>query len=106
MQALQEAGHDITFNWTMIEHLRPYDTNSSASEDAAIRESQGVMNADVLVVLSHESGVGMYVELGIAIGNGIPVRVVTNTKDSHTMFFHHPLVKRVESIEEIIKEFS
>lgn len=106
MQALREAGHEITFDWTTIEHLRPYDINSSASREAAIKESRGVLEADVLVIFAHERGVGMYVELGIAIGNGIPVRVVSNTKDSHTMFFHHPLVKRVASIEEIIKEFS
>jgi hypothetical protein len=47
----------------------------------------------------------MYVELGIAIGAGIPIRVVTKT-ESRSMFFHHPLVKRVGSINDVIKEFS
>ena len=105
IQVLREAGHEITFDWTTIEHLRPYDLNSSASQEAAIKESRGVLDADVLVIIAHERGVGMYVELGIAIGAGIPVRVVTNT-ESRTMFFHHPLVKKVASFEEVIKEFS
>lgn len=105
MKALQNAGHEITFDWTTIDHLRPYDKNAQASQEAAIKESRGVESADVLILLAHERGVGMYVELGIAIGSGIPVRVVTNV-ESRTMFFHHPLVKKVDSLEQILKEFS
>jgi hypothetical protein len=104
MKALRDAGHEITFDWTTIEHLRPYDENAAASQEAAVKESRGVEDADVLIVLSHDRGVGMYVELGIAIGSGVPVRVVTN-EESRTMFFHHPLVKKVDSIEQILKEF-
>ena len=105
MTALKNAGHEITFDWTSISHLRPYDLNSSASREAAIKESRGIKDADVLVVMAHDKGVGMYVELGIAIGCGVPVRVVTDA-DSRTMFFHHPLVKKVSSIEDVIREFS
>ena len=105
MKALREAGHEITFDWTEIEHLRPYDENTTASREAAFKESRGVQEADVLVVLAHNRGVGMYVELGIAIGCGVPVRVVTN-EESRTMFFHHPLVRKVQSLEQILEEFS
>lgn len=105
MRALKGAGHEITFDWTSIEHLRPYDKNAAASREAAISETCGVKNADVLVIIAHDKGVGMYVELGIAIGAGIPVRVITKV-ESRTMFFHHPLVRKINSIEEVIEEFS
>ncbi len=105
MKALKDAGHEITFDWTSIEHLSPYDKNGAQSREAAISECCGVKNADVLVIIAHEKGVGMYVELGMALGVGIPVRVVTKD-ESRTMFFHHPLVKKVNSIEDVIKEFS
>lgn len=105
MDALEEAGHSITFDWTRVRHLRPYDENIEASREAACEEAHGVKGADVLVIVAHEKGVGMYVELGIAIGAGIPVRVIT-TGESRTMFFHHPLVKRVSSAQEIIDEFA
>ena len=105
MKLLRSAGHEITFDWTTIGHLRPYDENSDLSRDAAIKECEGVLSADVLIVLAHEKGIGMYVELGIALGAGIPVRVIAD-QESRTMFFHHPLVKRVKDIEEIVKEFS
>ena len=105
MNALKNAGHEITFDWTTIEHLRPYDKNVAACRDAAVSESRGVKNADVLVIIAHDKGVGMYVELGIAIGAGIPVRVITNV-ESRTMFFHHPLVKKAPTIQDVIEEFS
>ncbi len=105
MKALKDAGHEITFDWTTIDHLRPYDENAEACREAALKEIRGVEDADVLIILAHDQGIGMYVELGIAIGSGIPVRVVTDV-ESRTMFFHHPLVKKVDSFEDILKEFS
>ena len=105
MKRLRDAGHDITFDWTNIGLLKPYDINATASQEAAIKESSGVKEADVLVVIIHNNGVGMYVELGIALGVGIPVRIVTK-EESRSIFFHHPLVRKVSSIEEVIKEFS
>lgn len=104
MDLLRYAGHEITFDWTALPHLRPYDKNVSASLNAAVLETRGVKNADVLVLVSHDSGLGMFVELGIALGVGIPVRVLTD-KESRTMFFHHPLVRRVANVEELLKEF-
>jgi len=105
MHELKKAGHEITFDWTTIEHLRPYDKNTRASREAAVLESRGVKDADVLVIITHDRGVGLFVEMGIAIGAGIPVRVVTNDEDSRTMFFHHPLIKRVTDINQILSEF-
>ena len=105
MKSLRDAGHDITFDWTNIGLLKPYDINATASQEAAIKESSGVKEADVLVIITHSNGVGMYVELGIALGVGIPVPLVTN-EESRSVFFHHPLVRKVGSIEEVIKEFS
>ncbi|MBN1805606.1 MAG: hypothetical protein JW837_10170 [Sedimentisphaerales bacterium] len=105
MKALQDAGHEITFDWTTIDHLRPYDKNVVASREAALKESRGVRDADILIILAHDNGIGMYVELGIAIGCEIPIRVVTDV-ESRTMFFHHPLVKKVDSFRQILEEFS
>lgn len=103
---LENAGHEITLDWTKIAHLKPYNQNPTLSREAAILESQAAKAADVFVMLAHEKGIGMFVELGIAIGADIPIRVVTNQESSRTMFFHHPLVKRVSSIKDVISEFT
>jgi len=105
MKLLRDAGHEITFDWTSIPHLKPYDENMCASREAAIREARAVSESDLLVIVVHPQGVGMFVELGIAIGLGIPVRVLSGHQ-SRSMFFHHPLVRRVANIEEIVREFS
>lgn len=104
MNALRNAGHTISFDWTSIRHLKPYDQNASESREAAVLEARAVKDADVLVVAAHDKGVGMYVELGIAIGAGVPIRVISGDA-SRTMFFHHPLVRIVESVDEIIAEY-
>lgn len=104
MNALKDAGHTISFDWTSIRHLKPYDQNVSESREAAVLEARAVKDADVLVVAAHDKGVGMYVELGIAIGAGVPVRVIS-ADVSRTMFFHHPLVRIVNAVDEIIAEY-
>ncbi len=106
MDALRDAGHEITYDWTVADHLKPYDKNVALCHLATIVDSRAVKDADVFVIIPHERGVGMFIELGIAIGCAIPVRVVVNPwLKSCTMFFHHPMVKRVSGVQEIIEEF-
>lgn len=102
MDQLEALGHQVTFDWTRIEHLKPYEANAEASADAAVLEVEGVKQADALVVIAHERGVGMYVELGVALGMGKHVYVVW-PGSSRTMFFHHPLVKMVSSVADLPK---
>jgi nucleoside 2-deoxyribosyltransferase len=105
MKTLKKAGHKITFDWTSIGHLRPYDINFKMARKTAIKECQAVKEADVLIIIPHKKGIGMFVELGIALGLGIPVRIITRS-ESKTIFFHHPLVKKVRNIHEVIREFA
>lgn len=105
MAALKAAGHEIIFDWTAVPYLKPYDENVTVCQKAAVVDIQCVQAADVLILLPHDRGIGMYVEFGAAIGFGIPIRVITNV-ESQSMFFHHYLVKKVSSVEEIVKEFS
>jgi len=101
MSMISQAGHEISFDWTAIPHLRPYDENSEASQRAALLESRGVLESDALVLLAHDKGVGMYVELGMAIASGKPIYVV-GPETSRTMFLYHPLVQRIGSISDLL----
>ena len=102
MAALRNQGHEITFDWTAIEHLRPYEENSRASSKAATLEVDGVRRADLLVLLTDDRGVGMFVELGAALALDKPVYVVSRPP-ARTMFFFHPLVTVVSSIDELLE---
>jgi hypothetical protein len=100
MQSLKRAGHEITFDWTSIPHLKPYTENVAASRKTAVLETQGVMDAEAVVLLAHEKGIGMYVELGMAIAWRKPVFVIGDM--TPTMFLFHPLVKRVKDVTEVM----
>jgi hypothetical protein len=89
---LRSLGHEITFDWTTIDHLRPYETNAEASTDAAELEIEGVRSAEVLVLVAHARGVGMYVELGAALALGKPVLALVSG-EAPTMFLFHPQVR-------------
>ena len=105
MQSLVDAGHEITLNWTELPNLKPYAENIRESALAAVAERSAVVDADVYVLLAHPNGVGMYIELGMALGLLRPVRIVT-TDEYRSIFFCHPLVKVVDSIDDVILEFS
>lgn len=101
MRRLEDLGYSVTFDWTRVPHLRPYETNSEQSRTAALLEIQGVAAADVLVLLSHERGVGMFVELGAALALDKQVIAVSPTP-VRTMFLLHPNVNIVSSMEDAI----
>jgi nucleoside 2-deoxyribosyltransferase-like protein len=101
MSALTALGHVVTFDWTSIAHLRPYEVNREDSSRAAVEELAGVQSADVLVLLSHERGVGMFVELGAALALNKPVLVLTRGP-MRTMFLAHPLVTTVIAVDDLL----
>lgn len=101
MRALEKRGHQITFDWTLIEHLRPYEENAATAARAATLEVAGVKRADLLVMFVHERGVGMFVEFGVALALDKPV-VVIGLPPARTMFFFHPLVKRAHDFSEAL----
>jgi len=101
MKLIREAGHEITFDWTTIPHLKPYEQNQEASMQAAIQEAKGVARADAVILLAHENGRGMYVELGMALANKKTVFVI-GEEDTSTMFLFHPLVRRVKTVSEAL----
>ncbi len=79
------AGHTITYRWWEAEQ----DSSVQVSLDAV-----GVMQADMLVVLAetNQAYKGVYVEMGIAIGRNIPIRLVGTGLDC-CIFSKHPYVQ-------------
>jgi nucleoside 2-deoxyribosyltransferase len=103
MQAIRDAGHRITHDWTVgIENQRPADPveRERVRQAAALADVAGIRAADVLVLLDHDKGFGMYVEMGVAIGLGKPVIVVDERY--HQVFFSLPTVRLAETVEQAI----
>lgn len=100
LDAARGKGWEPTYDWTT--HGSVWQPAAEGRwdvlRDTALKESEGVMNADVVVVLL-PGGRGTHVELGIAIGFGVPVLLWAPTQEHletlPVCFWGHPLVQRV-----------
>lgn len=74
MEKLQALGHVVTHDWT---HESPGDLKGLDLEEfmteCAIKDMYGVKTADVVLVINHPLGKGMWTEMGMAIAWSIPV---------------------------------
>jgi len=99
-QLLREQGHEITIDWTNHD-IYPNDAIAEKLSQFAQDDVWGVLNADIfigLMTLPFEYK-GLWVEMGIALGKGIPVYVIGDA-GSNCIFHNHPLVKKFADIQE------
>lgn len=76
--ALVADGHSITYDWTR--HGSVQGEGEDRLREVAAAERAGVMTADIVIVLL-PGGRGTHAELGIANALGIPVILVSKTRD-------------------------
>jgi hypothetical protein len=101
---LEALGHECTYNWVphgSVQHL-----GSERITEVAQAEIDGVMDADVVIVLL-PGGRGTHAELGAAIGacTSEYIYVVGEMKDGdgrECAFYYHPDVVRVKDVEELL----
>lgn len=103
MRRVRGAGHTITYDWTR----EPQQVGSAPNgnqdtrywQRCAQNDTQGVLTADLLVVLSvAEGGRGMYTELGLGIAKDIPTIVVG--PHFNNLFYFMPNCVRVSNTDE------
>lgn len=101
--SVQDRGHTITHDWTQEDlGSRTGLAAHSYLRECAKADVEGVINADVIILLNNPNGFGLMVELGVAIAKNIPVIVVApELRD--TPFFHLPLVIAVDTPSEALK---
>jgi hypothetical protein len=108
MEEIRAAGHEGTLDCTKDTLLeKPYSNNEEVARYRAERDIKAVIESDVFVLIAEEvaNNKGMYVELGAAIASQIKIGkpeiyVVGEYADSGVFFFH-PRVKRVRTINEL-----
>jgi hypothetical protein len=105
---LQEKGHEITADWTLHKTIKPYDKNAAIAKSYAIEDMNGVINADVFILLTSEhTGAGSAGELGAAIlsqvKTGKPKIYVVGMRMDNNFFYFHPAVIRKNTIEEVLQ---
>lgn len=105
---LNALGHELTYDWT--HHGPVYRSGLNKVSEIALEETNGVRNADFVVVL-WPGGRGTHVEMGIAIGMDKEVVFISDNEAHHTAteetcaFYHYPRVRRFRNMDEAMPLF-
>ena len=105
---LSDLGHEVTSTWIDEKNIIPYNKNVKAATTRAKQCIKDSSNCDVFILISDESGSGMYTEFGAAVlsnsTKGTPKIYVIGDYLNRSMFFFHPAVKRFASIENVLED--
>lgn len=114
---LRVEGHTITHDWThnetgdkMLDGDEAKLSNLEETGKRALMDIQGVVDCEVYVICTDNSkaGKGMYAELGAALAlhakNQIPRIYLLGAMNHMSVFYFHPAVIRLSSIEDLIHE--
>lgn len=104
---LRAAGHTITFDWMAIARQHPDD--SAVQDDyfrsrCALEDLHGVREADCVLLLTPErrdQGCGCWIEMGYALGHGIPV-LLAGAQANRTIFACLDLCRRFATDKDAI----
>jgi hypothetical protein len=105
---LKSQNHEIVYEWSKLDSLKPYNENSNRTSSIANEISLSLKNVDIFVLITDEAGTDMFIELGIVIGrwldnNKIKIYAVGKFNDRSLMHFH-PAIKRVNKLSDIFSK--
>lgn len=96
---LSDFGHELTYDWTV--HGRVYDQD--LKKEIAIKEVNGVLEADVLVMLWPGQR-GTHVEFGVALATNKPVFFIVPPEfNIDISFYNHPNVLKFDNLDKAIE---
>ena len=106
--AIKAAGHSVTHDWTLTDDIGDKLGDIEESGRRAKLDICGVADCDAYILMTDNQrvGKGMYVELGAAPAlnptAGRPDVYVAGPLNHLSIFYLHPAVRRVESIDAAI----
>ena len=107
IEKLKSIGHTITYDWTYHKPIKPYIENQELCREYSQNEVNGILNCDVLLYLSEETGTTLNMELGAGLAlakkTGKPQIIAVGEFNSKSPWFFHPLVTRVESLDKTLE---
>lgn len=105
---MESLGHSISYDWTTHKNIKPYAQNQDMASTYSQNEMNGICACDVLVYLAEESGHTLPMEFGAALAltknTGKPIIYAVGKFNDVSPWFFNPLVKRVHSSDDVIKE--
>lgn len=105
---LEDMGHDISYNWTIHKNIKPYIKNQKIASQYAQNEFNGILNSDIFIYLTNQTGHTLFMEFGTALASlkitGKPQIFAVGAHNSDSTWFFNPLIKRINTLEEVIEE--
>jgi hypothetical protein len=103
-----EKGHSISYDWTTHKPIKPYEHNEENSKIYSNNELIGILNCDIFVYISDNSGTTLPMEFGAALMHakktGKPKIYVVGEFNDKSPWFFNELVYRKETIREVLEE--
>ncbi len=108
---LKLKGHEIVFEWTDLPMIKPYTENQVRAAEYSEQGIQGVIDADVYILLADREGNGVFTELGAALAShaikGSPrIFAINEANQDAAMFHYHPAIVWKKSLEEVFTELN
>jgi len=103
----RDKGHVIDVDWTTHKWVaeQPKEEQEQLFTEYAIEDVQGVREAEVFIlILGNRKSVGAHIELGVALGAKVPHIYIVGQTDDPNLFYFHPNVKVVETIDTVLGE--
>lgn len=93
MRAIEEAGHDITHDWTkQVEAYGAGPDDPEFRRQCAQEDLKGVVDCDAFIIVMRKGMVGSLIEFGVAIANNKAIYMVVDSEHwpMESIFFDLP----------------
>ena len=108
-QKLIDSGHTVLSTWVYGKNYSPYENHIEESKILAKECLEDINECDVFILISDESGSGMYTELGVALSKSFENKIkiyIVGDYINQSVFFFYPGVKRFKTIDEVFEDLS
>ena len=105
---LKDLGHSISYDWTYHQNYKPYDQNQELAAKYSQNELSGIADCDIFIHIPEDQGHTLHMEFGAALAlaklKGKPIIYAIGEFNSKSPWFFNPLVRRRNTIEEVLEE--
>jgi nucleoside 2-deoxyribosyltransferase len=101
---IEGLGHTITHKWWEHDDIAEGVKTAKILQEQATLDQEGVVNADMLILINSSKSEGKATEQGMALALGKPIVAVGKLGAVSTNVFHYlPSYRWVDNLEEMVK---
>lgn len=105
---IEELGHEISYDWTTHQPIRPYADNPDRASYYSSNEIKGILDSDIFICLTHDAGKTLLMEFGAALllstKTGKPLIYAVGDANDRSQWHFNKKVLRRDTIDEVLEE--